>query len=504
MGKIFHTSECIPTFYLIFGLCLLPMRKWLWLVTSLFIISLVVMIYFSFDFSRKLNNYYSSTDNVENSYTFLARIDRLEVIIKDLDRLERGFLLTRDSQNIKLLFLNINRLQNITDNELNKTLEESNELSQQKQYQNIVFLRSWIVSRLENLRNNLNVTQDSSGTLLSQKYFEAGKVSGQKCLEYIAKMKGTEYAALEQKNEHKKENAAKTFSLQRNLMVGFGALSIILFLFMIRELKSRISYQQQLLRKVDDLNRSTTELEQIAYASSHDLQEPVRKMQIFINRLLWKRKEFDEDTIRTLETVSKSAGRLQNLMANLADLTSLVNANTDAEEVNLKHVFMEVLGEFKGKAEEQSVEFKVDDLPVIVGYPTQIKLLFRALIDNAIKFCGKENERNVSLKCEKVKGIELVEHNALLKENNFFKITMTDNGIGFENKFAEKVFILFQRLHNKDSEYEGSGIGLAIAKRVMANHKGFIFVDSHPGEGASFKLFFPESSLDEMNRYRQL
>jgi len=130
-------------------------------------------------------------------------------------------------------------------------------------------------------------------------------------------------------------------------------------------------------------------------------------------------------------------------------------------------------------------------MPEIKGDAEQIKLLFEHLVDNALKFVKEGSTPKISITATVTGGSEIADINDANKEKKFYKIAVADNGIGFDNAFIDKIFKVFQRLHNHESPYKGKGIGLAICKRIMTNHKGFIRANGRPGEGAEFILFFP-------------
>ncbi len=121
----------------------------------------------------------------------------------------------------------------------------------------------------------------------------------------------------------------------------------------------------------------------------------------------------------------------------------------------------------------------------------QLKILFKALLDNSLKFTRDGVKPVITISCDTINGHELSDINPNLLQKKFYRITCSDNGIGFDNQFMTKIFRIFQRLHAPESDYEGKGIGLAICQRIMANHEGYIIAHGEPGMGAKFKLFFP-------------
>ncbi len=463
------------------------MKKRLYVISILFLLSFVIMTVLSFTSVKRLETLINAIDKVEQTYNVMAQLDRLELVIKDIDRLERGYMITRDSNYIRLIAESHSKLIPITDKL--KIMTEGT----QEQYSNVILLRSYVVSRLTYLKHNLNFS-DTAATEEVPVYFYKGRGSMQQCMDFIQKMKRVESAHLSAYYKNKLLYQQLTVSNIKYLYLGFGALALLLMILMINALRKRIRSQQDLQIKLIDLRRSHNELEQIAFAASHDLQEPLRKIQIFANRLLWQKKDLDEDSKALMERISNAAVRMQELVEDLADLTSLVSEQGDAEISNLNTIIQEAIAELEKKIKDKNADIRLSELPVITGYPAQLQLLFKALLDNALKFSNEDIAPLITVTATKVDGTELAEINRAIAGRTFYRISITDNGIGFNNKFMHKIFLLFQRLHNQQSIYEGKGAGLAIAQRVMANHSGYILAHGHPNAGATFKLYFPAES----------
>ncbi|MFI4963517.1 MAG: ATP-binding protein [Legionellales bacterium] len=269
-------------------------------------------------------------------------------------------------------------------------------------------------------------------------------------------------------------------------------ITLILFSIMIKELRGRIRFQEELQAKVIDLKRSHNELQEIAYAASHDLREPLRKIQVFSNMLLYQKTgSMDDESKTTLERISSLAGRMQLLITDLLSLTNLTKTDELRSPVQLNRVLHYILIDIDDKVKEKQASVIVQPLPEINGYDTQLKILFKALFDNSLKFTRDGIKPVITISSDTINGHELTDINPDLFRKKFHCITFSDNGIGFDNQFITKIFRIFQRLHTQQSDYEGKGIGLAICQRIMANHEGYIIAHGEPGLGAKFKLFFP-------------
>ncbi len=460
------------------------MKKRLYVISILFLLSFIIMTVLSFTSVRRLETLINTIDKVEQTYSIMSHLDRMELVIKDIDRLERGYMITRDSNYIRLIAESHSRLIPITDKL--KLMTENN----REQYNNVILLRSHVVSRITHLKQNLKFA-DTAATEEVPVYFYKGRISMQHCMDFIQKMKRVERAHLSEYHRNKLLYQQLTVSNIKYLYLGFGALALLLMILMINALRKRIRAQEDLQIKLIDLRRSHNELEQIAFAASHDLQEPLRKIRIFVNQLLRQKKELDGDSKTLMGRINNAAIRMQELIEDLADLTSLVSDQGDAEVSDLNTIIREAMAELEKKIRDKKADIQLSELPVITGYPAQLQLLFKALLDNALKFSNEDISPLITVTASKADGTELAEINRALAGRAFHRISITDNGIGFNNKFMHKIFLLFQRLHNQQSVYEGKGAGLTLAQRVMANHSGYILAHGHPNAGASFKLYFP-------------
>jgi len=239
-----------------------------------------------------------------------------------------------------------------------------------------------------------------------------------------------------------------------------------------------VRHQHQLENKINELNISNTSLEQFIHVISHDLKEPLRKILMYIARL--NRNEQSEDKAY-FDIVKASALRLNSLVDDLVKYAFIANKDEDAD-VPLNEVIEEVIEDLEIMIGDTSAIIDYDDLPVIKGSKVQMRQLFSNLIVNAVKYGQKETAPVVQIKC--IQGA--IVHNG----SNYQKISIIDNGIGMDKAHVNKIFTIFQRLHMRD-EYTGNGIGLAICKKIIENHSGFITVESNVGEGSTFNLYFP-------------
>lgn len=461
------------------------MKKRLRFIIIAFSVSFVVMASLSLFSLQQFDSFIRYSDEVDHSHRVIMQLYRLESEVKDIDKAERGFMLTRDTLYSGGLKRHMDSLYPVADRI--KDLVKDNP----EQRQNIIMVKSYLSDRKASVRSNIAYMDTSKSKDPSPWYFE-GRKSMIASLNLLKTMHAEEDTLLRRRAESRKVYQQTTANTIKYLLVVFSIITIGLFVAMIREFRRRTSFQQQLQAKVMDLRRSHTELEQIAYAASHDLQEPLRKIQVFSNRLVWLKKDgIDEESRNTMEKVNDAAGRMQELIEDLVNLTSLTREDIKKEAIDLNIVLRNVMNDLDDKIEEKQAKIEIKDLPKVKGSMEQLNILFKALLDNAIKFSKEDVAPEIAVSGALVTGDELTEINKNLARRRFYRVTVSDNGIGFDNKFAYKLFRIFQRLHNQQSQYDGKGIGLAISQRIMTNHEGHIIAHGHSDIGATFKLFFP-------------
>lgn len=257
-----------------------------------------------------------------------------------------------------------------------------------------------------------------------------------------------------------------------------------------RDITRLKEYEQELEVKIDELNRSNRDLEEFAYIASHDLHEPLRKLSTFGQRLaLSARDELSPTNRDYLSRMLKATENMRNLIDNLLEFSRVARGSDNFMSTDLNRMLDEVLSELELKIEETGASIDRSPLPELTVNPSQIKQLFSNLLHNALKFIRKDVLPVISIHCEPVRPEEKFRHK-LKPHIVYHRITVSDNGIGFDAQYTEKIFQIFQRLHGK-SDYPGSGIGLAICRKIADNHKGVIFAESEPGKGSRFSIILP-------------
>ncbi len=243
-------------------------------------------------------------------------------------------------------------------------------------------------------------------------------------------------------------------------------------------------------QRIEELNRSNSQLEDFAYVASHDLQEPLRKILAFGERLQKKHHQnLPEDGQLYLDRMMSSTMRMRILIDNLLTLSRVSRKPEEHERVNLQTLVEEIISDFDLRIDELGGRIQAEGLPEIDGNKTQLYQLFQNLISNSLKFSRAETPPVIEIFSREAWAAE-VKARELDPELRYWCIEIKDNGIGFEQKDAEVIFNVFHRLHGR-SEYEGTGIGLAICKKVVINHRGSIFAFSEEGRGTSISILLP-------------
>lgn len=258
-----------------------------------------------------------------------------------------------------------------------------------------------------------------------------------------------------------------------------------------REAEEKVQERsEELINANTQLDLKNKELEQFTYAASHDMQEPLRKIQIYSSVLLNNNTDrLDEKSINNLSKISLSVRRMKTIIDDLLKYSHQTREDQKFILTDLNTIFENIELDLELVILQKNAVITRDNLPSINAVPTQIHQLFYNLITNALKFIKTGVTPQIQIKKEEVTGEEL-KHLTINENKNYVHISITDNGIGFEQQYEEKIFSLFNRLHVW-AEYEGTGIGLALCKKIAENHGGFIWANSHPGEGSTFHVLMP-------------
>jgi len=243
------------------------------------------------------------------------------------------------------------------------------------------------------------------------------------------------------------------------------------------EITERKKAEEVLAQRSQDLSRSNAELEQFAYVASHDLQEPLRMIGSYLQLLEKRYKDkLDDDASEFIGFAVDGAKRMQALINDLLAYSRVGTKAKPFEATDCGLVVNTVVRNLRMAIEDSGAKITIDSLPKVIGDATQLTQLFQNLIANAIKFRG-EHPPEIQIKVE--------------PEDDFWRFSVQDNGIGISSEYFDRIFVLFQRLHNREA-YPGTGIGLAICKKIVEHHGGRIWIESIPEQGSTFYFTFPQ------------
>jgi light-regulated signal transduction histidine kinase (bacteriophytochrome) len=251
-------------------------------------------------------------------------------------------------------------------------------------------------------------------------------------------------------------------------------------------------HAEQMRDYTQKLERSNRELQDFAYVASHDLQEPLRKIEAFGDRLATRYGGgLPDDGKMFLERMQNAAGRMRRLINDLLDYSRVTTKGKPFTRVELGEVLTGVLSDLQIRIEESGATIKVEALPAIDADATQMRQLLQNVLSNALKFRNPDVKPEISITCS-------VDDSSVFlgARPPHARIEITDNGIGFDNKYKEQIFTIFQRLHGR-LEYEGTGVGLATVRKIVERHGGSIDADGRPGMGATFIIDLPLRQIAE-------
>jgi signal transduction histidine kinase len=454
------------------------MKKHIWLYLACATV-IGLFIWAGISFNERLSALKAAEDITIHTYQVITQLRGIENTLLEAETGERGFLLTGDSSYLQSYLASKATIFNSLDSI--KRLVNDN----QEQVANTAILKASIALRFEYLFQTLEKKQIGDLKGLKQK-LDLGKRTMKDYRMEMKNMRDIELGLLEKRKMRKQEHELLTPAMFRIIFLMTGFFLLASMIAMINELRKRINYQKELEDKVMALNINNEELEQFVFAASHNLQEPLRKIRSFSSLLVHKQKDkLDEESELIVERMDLSAVQFQGLLTDLVSFTDLIQNKSIAKPIDLNHLLSNIANDTAEKFGDIVSKIDIAHLPKIIGVSEQLQILFSQLFDNSILYRSPERPLVISITSVKVR--------MRLKSNKeYHKISFTDNGSGFENAYKDKIFKLFQRLDNDITASQNKGVGLAICKKIMLNHHGFIDADGFKGKGATIFLYFPK------------
>jgi signal transduction histidine kinase len=456
-----------------------------------FIFTAIVLLGLSYILYHQIDTLLESQKQLNRTNNLKLKLEQTLAALIDTETAQRGFLLTRDSVFLKPY--------NGAYDKSKKLLGEIRELASTGEYDQAKFnaLQTFIALRFGTFHHVFERFRDPSLSASDKRLHLLRSKATMDSIRYYVQDIATR--ADESLAEREKLNEKYTF-LTPFYAVMLIAFAIMILTFSYEKIVEQLSRSKKLLYQLKKLNNrlkqknhqlelSNKELDSFAYIASHDLKEPLRKIMTYTSMMEEKADAISIDNRTYFRKVKESAERMQNLLNDLLHYSHTSMSEKKFEEVDLNKIISEVVQNLDEEIIEAGAKITYKKLPVIKGMPFQIKQLFENLISNSLKYKQDKSLPVITI------DHQLVDENVISDRNHkvskqYIKINFRDNGLGFDQSYADKIFRLFQRLHTKDG-YKGTGIGLTICKKVVDNHYGFIKAISQVNMGTTFEIYFP-------------
>ena len=426
----------------------------------------------------------------------LQRTDELYSSILERETNIRGFVITGDKE-----FLTYYSQSNI-DAELLLTQLQALTMDNAQQQNNIEELRGLINARVRTFDATISYMQehgDLEGFLDSTRVNNA-IVGYQMVKEVVRHINDVENELFRERNESLLNNINALPFIVGLISVFSITIGIVTFFSIYQYNKAQLEankeislYQNKMKDQIKLLDDSNKELEQFAYVASHDLQEPLRKISAFSDLLNEQfADKLEGEGSLYLQRITAASVRMRRLITDLLEYSRAGRVEVDKiTTVKLSTIISGILEDYEIAIEERSAKITVDKLPKVKGTDTEYRQVFQNLISNSLKFSNPDSTPEITISSESASE-EFLENFPKLDQNlKYHLIKVSDNGIGFAKEHSEKIFSIFQRLHGK-MEYEGTGIGLSITRKIIEKNGGTIFAESSPGNGSVFTIILPD------------
>lgn len=444
--------------------------------TPVFILAICVLLIISTFAYRSALQLERSQDEITRSYQIKSELNLLHAKVSESVQCQRDFLLTRGADKAKLF--------EDKKFKIGKSLKRLELYAQAhpNQAERVRDLNWSVGVALYSIQNSFQLKEPAS-TVEGRQVLETTDVLTRSVKEQIKEMIRSEDANIrDNRLMHIKQSTFTPFGSL--LLILFSLLALVLFYYQINEDFLQLKSMNK------ELEITNTELSSFNHVTSHDLQEPLRKIETFISRLEDKERENLSDSGKLyLDKIGVSANNMRRLIQDLLLFSQTNKTERAFERTSLQDMVHDVLLDLDQDLDSKNGSVKIKSkLPEVTCIPFQIRQLFVNLIGNSIKY-AKEG-RPLMVEIFHSIYIPTESENNVLPFSKYHEIIIKDNGIGFEQQYSDKIFELFERLHQKN-QFSGSGIGLAICKKIIDNHSGHIVAEGLPGEGATFHIYLP-------------
>jgi signal transduction histidine kinase len=455
-----------------------------WFIRAVCLISLTLIISLSYTYHTITKDLLYYSDRVDRTHQTLLNLQQLSSSIHQASQCRSSYLLLKDSANRSCA------LEKSTD--IPALLQRLDSIfePQSPQEKQLLLVRE----ELKNFQARTQLylsTEISLDSASKSTFLQADTLNLAKVNKLIKDISGIEtklsHTRIQSRDNYKNQAVNFNWTIMMIAILFITSAFILLDL----EVNRNKRYRIELENRIEELNRSNSELEQFAYVASHDLQEPLRKIRAFSDRLSSKfKEELPPEGKNLIQKIYDASKRMQRLIDDLLSFSRLIKKDTKMVDVDLNTILRDVRDILSIPIKENRVIIQSEPLPTIPGFEFQLTQLFQNLISNSIKYRDAQRDPRIEITCSLAKDVKLPGMHSYHQNRDFYHISFADNGIGFSPAYAEKIFVIFQRLHTKE-EYEGTGIGLAICRRVVTNHNGLITADGKEGLGAKFSLYLP-------------
>jgi len=470
--------------------------------------------------------------SVRHTYDVISALREVLSTVVDAETGQRGYLITKENSFLKPY--------TAANERIDGRLQELQELlsDNDKQSRNLAELRTLVRKRFEALNEVLQLQRTQGSAARSHLLAGSGKLAMERVRAKIKEMEEIERSLLVVRNDES-ETAYWTAVIAGAIASLLGLLLAVAGYILLRrdihlrniaaanlqaandrleervhertatitnmisalreEIQVRSAAEDSAKKYAEELNRSNLELDQFAAVASHDLQEPLRKIQAFADRLQAdSREQLGGKGRNYLDRILNSATRMRRLIDDLLAYSRVTTKGLSFTPVKLSQVVEEVVGDLEGRLQQTGGTITFDELSCVAADPLQMRQLFQNLLANALKFHRPSVAPQVTVSSEIV--APAANSSDGNERGSQLQVKIRDNGIGFEPEYKERIFDLFQRLHGRD-DYEGTGLGLAICKKIVERHGGTISADSIPQNGAVFTITLPLTRAERENHH---